>query len=48
VTPATGAFFVRSLGDGRACFGSLPNRQITQNKKFLKLFLADFCRDIGV
>jgi hypothetical protein len=48
VTPATGAFFVCCFGDGRACFGSPANRQITQNEKFLQLFLADFRRDLGV
>jgi hypothetical protein len=48
VTPAAGAFLVRCFGDGRARFGSLPNRQITQNKKFLQFFLADFRRDLGV
>src|SRR6266496_4334471 len=48
VTPATGALFVCCLGDGRACLGSLANRQITQNEEFLQLFPADFGRDLRV
>jgi hypothetical protein len=42
VTPATGAFLVCGLSDGRARFVCLTNRQITQNEKFLQIFLANF------
>jgi hypothetical protein len=48
VTPATRAFLVCGFGDGRAHFVSPANRQITQDEKFLQLFLADFRRDVGV
>ena len=48
VTPATGTFLIGCLGDGRARFVCLANRQIAQNEKFLQLFLANFRRDIGV
>jgi len=48
MTPTPGTFFIRCLGDKRARFLRLADRQIAQNKEFLQLFLADLRRDIGV